>query len=202
MNRPSRRTQAERSGEMRARLAEAAYGIIAERGHSAFRMAAVAERAGVSTGAMLHHFRNKDEMTLAAIHHALAAAEATSRERAMRAGNTPGEVLQALADDFLDFFHGDRFWVSLDITMDASKNVEVAEAIGPIVAKDRRPVFKLWAERLTSLGWHAEHAEEAVRSIAALASGYAIRTLWTDDDAAARRTIDRWIRLLLDEAGK
>ncbi len=200
MNRPQRRSQAERSGEMRARLAEAAYAVIAERGHSAFRMAAVAERAGVSVGAMLHHFPSKDEMTLAAIDHALSRAEQATRLRAANAGDDIPAVLQSIAADFTHFFNGDRFWVALDITMDASKNVEVAPSIGPIVARTRRPAYDLWTEVLTDRGWDRARSEEAVRSIAALACGYAIRTLWDKESAGAAHTLARWIDHLIADA--
>lgn len=196
MSRPLRRTQAERSGEMRARLAEAAYDLIAERGHSAFRMAAVAERAGVSVGALLHHFPSKEDVTLAAIDHALCEAERAAQLRADAAGNDPRGVLEAIAADFIDFFMGDRFWVSLDITMDALKNPDVGPAIKPNVARSRGPVFRLWSDELIAIGWDRPRAEEAVRSIAAIVSGYSIRKLWTDDGGAVEGTLARWFDTL------
>jgi AcrR family transcriptional regulator len=200
MNQPARRTQAERSGEMRDRLAKAAYDVIAERGHSAFRTAAVLALAGVSQGAMLHHFPTKESLTLAAIEYALTLGNEASRARIEAAGRDVRAIIQAMTEDFRDFFMGNRFWVSLDITMDAAKDSSVAPAIRGIVAQSRRPVYQQWEGALTGAGWDASRAAEAVTMIAALISGYAIRSLWTDDKDAVAAALDHLFGLLSPQA--
>lgn len=189
MTRVPRRKQAERSEDMRARLAKAAYEVIAERGHSAFRTAAVIAHAGVSQGAMLHHFPTKESLTLAAIHYALNLGNEASVARIAAAGAKPIEILQAMADDFRDFFACDRFWVSLDITMDAAKDATVAPAIRQIVGEARRPIYTQWETALATAGWEPVRATEAVTMTAALISGYAIRSLWAEDQKAVDRAL-------------
>ena len=85
---------------MRARLAKAAFEVIAERGHAALRTAAVSERAGVSQGALLHHFPNKDAVTTAAIGYALQRAADRSEKRLARVKNDPGAVLDEMKNRF------------------------------------------------------------------------------------------------------
>lgn len=184
---------------MRAKLAEAAYDVIAERGHSAFRTAAVITRAGVSQGALLHHFPTKDDLTLAAIDFALLRSNSISMDRLNRAEPTREATIRAMVEDFRDFFLGDNFWVSLDITMDASKDPTVAPAIRQIVRHARAPVYTAWAGRLAEFGWEPAEAEELVVTTAALVSGHAIRTLWADDDTACERAIARWTQSLLSQ---
>jgi AcrR family transcriptional regulator len=196
VTKPARRTQAERSEETRGRLAKAAYEVIAERGHSAFRTAAVIAHAGVSQGAMLHHYPTKESLSLAAIHYALN----LSREKSLRRANSTGAdahaTLQAMAEDFRAFFHGDQFWVSLDITMDAAKDASVAPEIRAIVADARKPVYDLWAQALARCGWEEARTRHAVTSTAALISGFAIRTLWNDDPTELNRAIANWFAYL------
>ncbi len=191
MTRPARRTQAERSEEMRARLAKAAYEVIAERGHSAFRTAAVLAHAGVSQGAMLHHFATKESLTLAAIDHALNLGNDASHIRIATVRDQPQAILSAMADDFKDFFMGNRFWVSLDITMDAAKDTAVSPAIRAIVGKARHPIYQAWESVLVNAGWDAARAAEAVTLTAALISGFAIRSLWNDDEDALDKGLRR-----------
>jgi AcrR family transcriptional regulator len=193
---PQRRSNAERSEQMRARLAQAAYEVIAERGHSAFRTAAVVAHAGVSQGALLHHFPNKEAMTLAAIEYALQRANTASMARIAAAGSNAHTVLRIMAEDFREFFMGDRFWVSLDITMDAAKDTAITPAIRRIVDRERRPVYGEWVECLMRCGWDRHRAAEVVPMTAALISGYAIRTLWNDDDNALDVALDRWFRFV------
>ena len=199
MTRAPRRKQAERSEDMRARLAKAAYEVIAERGHSAFRTAAVIAHAGVSQGAMLHHFPTKESLTLAAIHYALNLGNEASVARIAAAGAKPIEILQAMADDFRDFFACDRFWVSLDITMDAAKDATVAPAIRQIVGEARRPIYTQWESALTNAGWDSARATEAVTMTAALISGYAIRSLWAEDQKAVDKALVRLFNSLAQD---
>jgi AcrR family transcriptional regulator len=65
----SRRTQEERSAETRARLLDATIDCLVELGYSGTTTTEVAERAGVSRGAQLHHFPTKEELVLAAVEH-------------------------------------------------------------------------------------------------------------------------------------
>jgi AcrR family transcriptional regulator len=197
MKRPVRRTQAERSEEMRARLAKAAYDVIAERGHSAFRTAAVLVHAGVSQGAMLYHFPTKESLTLAAIDYALTLDRDASLAMIDRAGDKPDVVLRAMAADFASFFLGNRFWVALDITMDAAKDAAVAPAIREIVGNARRPIYDLWAAALTRCGWDQARAASTVTATAALISGYAIRTLWADEGVGLENALMDWFAYLL-----
>jgi AcrR family transcriptional regulator len=185
---------------MRARLSQAAYEIIAERGHSAFRTAMVAARAGVSQGALLHHFPTKDAVTLAAVNRALEKAQFATNERLTRKADTLKSALSSMIEDFREFFGSDSFWVALDITMDASKNKRVASAIRRIVADQRRPVYTQWTEKLVALGWPQSRAEAAVRMSGALVTGLAIRTLWSDNRGNAA-LIDQWMTYLQRNPG-
>ncbi|MCF2531662.1 TetR/AcrR family transcriptional regulator [Yinghuangia soli] len=66
----TRRTQQERSGATTAELLAAARGLFAAEGYAGTSLDAVCVRAGVSKGALYHHFRNKE-----ALFHAVYVAE-------------------------------------------------------------------------------------------------------------------------------
>ncbi|UGQ12871.1 TetR/AcrR family transcriptional regulator; helix-turn-helix transcriptional regulator [Yinghuangia sp. ASG 101] len=72
----TRRTQRERSGATTAELLAAARDLFASEGYAATSLDAVCERAGVSKGALYHHFRNKEAL----FHAVYAAEEATIAE--------------------------------------------------------------------------------------------------------------------------
>lgn len=69
--RPSRRTQAERSAAMRARILKAAVTCLYKHGYGATTTVSVASLAKVSRGAMLHHFPSKADLMLATLAHVL-----------------------------------------------------------------------------------------------------------------------------------
>lgn len=69
MIRPARRTQAERSEATRKLLLDATVECLVERGYASTTTTEIADRAGVSRGAQLHHFPTKAELVTAAIEH-------------------------------------------------------------------------------------------------------------------------------------
>jgi AcrR family transcriptional regulator len=62
-----RRTNAERTSEMRRKLFDASISCLHDYGYAATTTAMVAERAGVSRGAMAHHFATKTELMVAVV---------------------------------------------------------------------------------------------------------------------------------------
>src|SRR3954463_1876851 len=66
---PERRTQAERSAATVDALLDATIGCLVEDGYANTTTARVAERAGVSRGAHLHHFQTRDALLAAAADH-------------------------------------------------------------------------------------------------------------------------------------
>lgn len=86
---PLRRTQEERSAQTRAGLLNAAIDCLVEYGYAGTTTPRVAERAGVTRGAQVHHFGSKADLVAAAVKHL------TQR----RISSTLGLVSQLLASD-------------------------------------------------------------------------------------------------------
>lgn len=189
----ARRTQVERTETMRTRLAAAAYETIAENGLTGLRLRAVATAAGVSQGALLHHFRDKNALTLAAIEHALTLAREDSSNWLETDAIEPASILRAMLAELRSFFYSDRFWVAIGITMEAAKDPSLNMAARECVAALRTPIYQAWVERLAAAGWQREAAARAVRSGAAMVSGTAIRRFWTEDDAITEEIAEEWI---------
>jgi AcrR family transcriptional regulator len=67
--RSERRTQAERSAAMRLRLLDATVECLVTYGYAGTTTHRVAELAGVTRGAQIHHFPAKEDLVVAAIEH-------------------------------------------------------------------------------------------------------------------------------------
>jgi AcrR family transcriptional regulator len=67
----NRRTQEERTASTRGKLISAAIDCLARMGFADSTTAAIAEAAGTSRGAMLHHFPSKDELLIAVVEDVL-----------------------------------------------------------------------------------------------------------------------------------
>jgi AcrR family transcriptional regulator len=65
----ARRTQAERRADTTAKLLDATAGALIDLGYAGASTTEVCRRAGVSRGALLHHYPTKDELVAAAVAH-------------------------------------------------------------------------------------------------------------------------------------
>lgn len=190
---PRRRSQAERSEAMRARLAAAAYETVAAGGTGALRMRSVAEAAGVSQGALLHHFPDKNALILAAIEQALTLARDDSSTWLEVEAKDAKSVLEAMLAEFRSFFFSDRFWVAIGMTLDATKDPSFNPQVRAAVADLRTPIYDAWVERLVEAGWDRSAAVRTVRSGAALISGAAVRRFWAQPDEVSEDVEAEWL---------
>src|SRR3546814_14105593 len=90
---------------------------------------------------IFHHVETKHGLTLATIEYAFARASAKSEE-IIEAGLAKGEdPIDLMLNDFRLYFFNDDFWVSLDITINASKDPElkggIREKIGRASCRER-----------------------------------------------------------------
>ena len=70
--RRSRRTQAERTTDMRRRICEATLETLCEVGFDRLSLAMVAEKARISRGAITHHFPSKSDILVGSFQHMIA----------------------------------------------------------------------------------------------------------------------------------
>ena len=117
-------------------LLQAVVEIVAERGLDAVSVRHVADRAGVSIGAVQHHFPTKDAMLLAAVEHVSAAYRA-DLERRLRDCPSYAEALRVLAVRLVGAEPGDRPGTAVWLAFVARAAVDPA-----IAAVHRRE----WAE--------------------------------------------------------
>jgi AcrR family transcriptional regulator len=87
------RTKGDKRLRTRARLLEAARALIREKGHEQTTLEEIAERAGMTTGAIYGNFKNRDDLFIA-----LGQTYWTPIKPRVKAGATPAEVMRALAD--------------------------------------------------------------------------------------------------------
>jgi len=123
-----RRTQAERTATTRAALLAATVDTLVERGYSAVTTSDVARRAGVSYGALLHHFPTKADLLCAAVGHLLD--QRIAEFRKAMANLPPDTATRDGAIDVLwSMFQGPTFTAWLELFVGARTEPELAAAV-------------------------------------------------------------------------
>ena len=182
--------QQQRSRSMQHRLLDAAVDCLVERGWAGTTTTLVADRARVSRGAQLHHYRTKSALLIAAVEHL---AERRSAElRAEAAGLPPdGDRLEATIDLLASLFTGPLFAAAIEVWVAARTDAALRTALVPVEARFGREVHRLTVELL---GAHESRpgVREAVQTTLDLMRGLGVASLLTDDSARRTRLLADW----------
>lgn len=123
-----RRTQAERTAATRSALLAATIDCLVERGYAGTTTSEVARRAGVSPGALLHHFPTKADLLCASVGHLFEQRSAEFR-KAMADLPVGAEKSAAAIDTLWTMFSGSTFVAWLELCVGARSDPELAEAV-------------------------------------------------------------------------
>jgi AcrR family transcriptional regulator len=105
-----RRSQAQRTAEMRTRLLDATIDCLVKYGYAGTTTPRIAEMAGVTRGAQVHHFGSREDLMLAAVEH-LALKRMSAAVPKFGDGVTKAEdPVRALLDIAWDL-HGDEYFI-------------------------------------------------------------------------------------------
>lgn len=131
--RPARRTQAERTAATRTALLNATLESLVSNGFGGTTTSEVAQRAGLSPGALLHHFPAKADLLCAAVAYLLEMRRAEFR-KAMANLEPGADRAEAGIDLLWSMFSGAAFVAWLELWMAARTDPALAEAV---IAIDR-----------------------------------------------------------------
>ncbi|GGC65206.1 TetR/AcrR family transcriptional regulator [Chelatococcus reniformis] len=190
-----RRTQAERSESTQKKVLDAAIRLLRQRGYGGLRTSEVAELAGVSRGAQLHHFPTKHDLIVATLRHLNEKAAAQSRRRA-GAAHGPDDAVAAIIADAHDFFFSDFFFVQLAISMGDGEAKELRRETYQLSRDNRFAVEAAWCEALVAAGVPPKLAEDVLALTLSIVRGFSVRTFIEDDPERFSHLYEVWRRIV------
>lgn len=141
----TRRTQDERSAATRGLLLDATIACLVEVGYAATTTTLIAERAGVSRGAQMHHYRTRTELVAAAVEHLGARIGQQLEDRATRHRRQgDADRLSAAVDILWEGFTTPLFTAWLELAVAARSDAELRAQLtrtGPRVERAVRTVL-------------------------------------------------------------
>jgi AcrR family transcriptional regulator len=139
---PNRRTQAERSATTRAKLLDSALDCVVELGYAGTTTTVVAERAGVSRGAQLHHFPTRAALVAAAVEHLYKRLTEAYQTGFARLPHGAGQLRAAIAL-LWSMFAEPRYAAVLDLFTAARTDPELRAHLQPIAERHQANVYRL-----------------------------------------------------------
>lgn len=190
-----RTPQQERSRATQARLLEATVECLVERGWSGTTTTVVAERAGVSRGAQLHHYPTKATLVMAALAHLTERRAAELRAEALALPADPKQRLDRVVDTLAAAFTGPLFVAALELWVAARTDPELRAALMPLESRVGRQMHRLTVE-LLGVDEKTPGVREAVQATLDLLRGLGVANLLSDDSVRREALLAAWKRQL------
>jgi AcrR family transcriptional regulator len=192
-----RRTQVERSHSTQKLILDAAIRIMARKGTAGLRIGDVAQEAGISIGAQLHHFPTKRSLILAAFEHVNVRSTEMSVQRArfVRHAPDPKAVISAIVADGSDFFFGKGFFIELALAFGEADG-ELRKIVRKSSGRSRFLIEKIWTEALVERGLPRELASDILALTLGIIRGFVMRRFIDDDFARREHLIRVWVDMV------
>lgn len=174
------RTQEERSAETLARIRRATIDVLYERGFSRTSTTEIAKVAGLSRGAMTHHFASKEEILTDAI--AAMLEEVNQRlfafaEEYGERGGTTDEIV-----DYIWQFMSDRlFYVTMEYLPETRHNEEFKARLIPVVRRFHEGLDAIWSALARKRGVPEDHARIVMNTTMCIVRGMIAQTVLRQD---------------------
>jgi AcrR family transcriptional regulator len=169
-----RRTQAERSALTRARILDAALACLAELGYAATTTTVVAERAGVSRGAQLHHFPTRDDLVAAAVRHLFADLR-EAFQKAFAALSPEADRVGAAIDLLWEVYRDPRLAAVLELYVAGRTDASLRARLAPVAAAHHAHVVVLARAYFPEAAARAGSLESVLDLVLDTLQGMAVR---------------------------
>ncbi len=193
--------QAERSLRMRERVLNATLDCIYEDGMQNASTTEIVKRAGVSRGAMLHHFPSKEVLIAAAVEKLLDDEIRYIREEASAYSRHEKSI-----DDFVDFlwtrFSGRLFMVTMDFLSSARTDDKLQEAVIPVSLHFHEGMNEIWSQFFHYEKSSVEKVQLLLNTTLCLMRGMGVQTVIRKDQEYFDGIRNYWksiLHSLLDE---
>lgn len=202
--RPPRRTQAERSAASRSRILDAAVACISEIGAADTTTQRIAKRAGLTWGAIQHHFGEKNAILITVVERSLDGIIAELEEISQVRG-TVHERVHAFVAGLWPHYSGPLYRAGVEILLAARGDESIKPRADEIRRRAISEVSRAWSKLFSDLDVPPECHRRAQAVALGLLSGFALEVSMRDGDtdfngglAVLEATLER---ILQGEAG-
>lgn len=183
----TRREQREQTHE---RLLDATTRCLVAHGYAGTTTQRIQDEAGVSRGALLHHFGSKSELLVAAIHHIAELRLAEFTERVAGLGEGP-DTLPELVAAVRSVMTGPPFQAALELWSASRTDEQLREALLPAERRLGAALREIF-DRHSGIA-DPEAARTAFESLLALVRGLELTRIMRSDDAVADLVVQDWL---------
>jgi AcrR family transcriptional regulator len=196
--RAERRTQESRSRAARERLLAATVEVLIDRGYNGLTTKEVASRAGFSNGALVHHYRTKADLVIAATAHVYERCIANGK-RIAGSQEARRHPVRAYIEDCLEVYLGWPFLAAVEVLVPARTDQTLMVQVNAFMQHYRRTMNEVWIEAFMRAGIKRDEASFLMMTTLNMIRGMGINSLWQKNLPHYRKILRQWSDAL--EAG-
>jgi AcrR family transcriptional regulator len=186
-----RRSQKERSAETSARLMSATIDLLHDRGLTRISTSEIAQAAGVSRGALTHHFASREAIISASVADLLARVTRDLHrfaEEFVARGGASDEIV-----DYIWTMMSDRlFYVTMEYLPEARHNDAFRADLVPVVRDFHDGLDAIWTALAARTGVAPDHARIVMNTTMCLVRGMIAQTVLRQDRRYYTDMLDFW----------
>lgn len=184
-----KRSQAERRDATQRALVEAAIEILNERGFNAATAVAVAERAGVTRGAVQHHFGTTQALLVAVMRH-VSRARGGRAQPSPRASSPLGDRVRALIEEYRLLYDGPDGIALMEIWLGAGHDEDLRQQVDALMQRIMERRLDHWRSVLSDVELSDAEIVTLRGVMVSTLRGAAIHRVFSRDPAQAAAQID------------
>ncbi|BDU08402.1 TetR/AcrR family transcriptional regulator [Nocardia cyriacigeorgica] len=189
-----RQPQNENGVATHQRILDAALDVLATRGWRHASVAEVAERAGVTRGAVQHHFKDREGLFTAAVQQIMDS-RVREVENLQHADYPEGERTQAIVRTVVELHQGQMFTAALQLCVAASNDPILRPRIAAMELEVGARAFWTLIE-LLRLDGNDRTVRTTVQAFLDSARGLGLAGMLNDDSRRRGYVADRWAEML------
>lgn len=171
MNVKPRMTREEQASATRRKLLDVAIALLCEGGLSAVTSISVAARAGLTRGAVQHHFPNRTALLRALVDEVTA--ELTALPVAFP-GESVRERIDAAVDRYWEYFGSTRYTSMVQLSLSDPRDVPVRKWVADEVERSQALLDRKWQDAFSDTGASPERVRSARLLVLAALRGFAM----------------------------
>jgi AcrR family transcriptional regulator len=186
-----RRSQKERSAETSARLMEATIDLLHDRGLTRTSTPEIARKAGVSRGALTHHFAGRDAIISTSVNAMLGR---TTRDLHRFAEDfvARGGSTDEIVDYIWEMMRDRLFYVTMEYLPEVRHNPDFRTTIVPVVKEFHAGLDAVWTALAERTGVAPDHTRVVMNATMCLVRGMIAQTIVRNDPHYYAEILSFW----------
>ncbi len=185
----------EKSEAMRRRVCEAASEHLSEFGYHRTSIGKIAERAGVSQGALQHHFRTKDDLVAAVVEDVLSRSVKWFSLARVELARGPDAFAEVVRRSWREQFCSKDYAALLEILTASRTDAALLDRITPALRSWRESIDRELTELLPSTQRTARELDAILSISRAMMTGLLVQDHLLRDEAHIDFVLEQWIDL-------